>query len=93
MRALFDSMTIAENVAFPLRQQGGAGGHVEKRLILDRLAEVGLPDVVFYKRPAQLSGGMRKRVGLARALILEPDPCSLRRTHHRSRSNYERRYQ
>ncbi len=71
--ALFDSMTIAENVAFPLRQQGGAGGHVEKRLILDRLAEVGLPDVVFYKRPAQLSGGMRKRVGLARALILEPD--------------------
>ncbi len=71
--ALFDSLTIGDNVAFPLRQHGGPEGHAQKRLILDRLAEVGLPDVVYNKRPAQLSGGMRKRVGLARALMLEPD--------------------
>lgn len=71
--ALFDSLTIGDNVAFPLRQHGSVEGNAEKRLILDRLAEVGLPDLVFHKRPAQLSGGMRKRVGLARALILEPD--------------------
>jgi phospholipid/cholesterol/gamma-HCH transport system ATP-binding protein len=71
--ALFDSMTIGENVAFPLRQHGGPEGPAARRLIMERLAEVGLPDVVYHKRPAQLSGGMRKRVGLARALILEPD--------------------
>jgi phospholipid/cholesterol/gamma-HCH transport system ATP-binding protein len=71
--ALFDSLTIGENVAFPLHQHGGPEGHERKRLILDRLAEVGLPDVVYHKRPAQLSGGMRKRVGLARALMLDPD--------------------
>lgn len=71
--ALFDSMTIGQNVAFPLRQHGGPGPGKEERLILQRLAEVGLPDNVVHKRPAQLSGGMRKRVGLARALMLEPD--------------------
>ena len=71
--ALFDSMTIGQNVAFPLRQHGFPGGKAEDDLIRDRLAEVGLPDTVYAKRPAQLSGGMRKRVGLARALMLEPD--------------------
>jgi phospholipid/cholesterol/gamma-HCH transport system ATP-binding protein len=60
-------------VAFPLRQHGGPPPEQEKRLIHQRLAEVGLPDNVIHKRPAQLSGGMRKRVGLARALMLEPD--------------------
>jgi len=71
--ALFDSMTIGQNVAFPLTQHGIPKGKNGKALILERLAEVGLPDAVIAKRPAQLSGGMRKRVGLARALILEPD--------------------
>lgn len=71
--ALFDSMTIGQNVAFPMTQHGVPSGKNADALVLDRLAEVGLPDAVVVKRPAQLSGGMRKRVGLARALILEPD--------------------
>lgn len=71
--ALFDSMTIGQNVAFPLQQQGLFGGRRTEQMVLERLAEVGLPDNVIPKRPAQLSGGMRKRVGLARALILQPE--------------------
>jgi phospholipid/cholesterol/gamma-HCH transport system ATP-binding protein len=71
--ALFDSMTIGQNVAFPLVQHDLANGRNINRIVFDRLAEVGLPDNVAAKRPAQLSGGMRKRVGLARALVLEPE--------------------
>ena len=71
--ALFDSMSIADNLAFPLRQSSRRPIPRERELLLAKLAEVGLPDSAMAKRPAQLSGGMRKRVGLARALILEPD--------------------
>jgi phospholipid/cholesterol/gamma-HCH transport system ATP-binding protein len=71
--ALFDSMTIGQNVAFPLVQHSLAKGREINRIVFDRLAEVGLPDTIVHKRPAQLSGGMRKRVGLARALVLEPE--------------------
>lgn len=71
--ALFDSMTIGENVAFPLVQHSIASGRKLDRIVSDRLAEVGLPDNVMPKRPAELSGGMRKRVGLARALVLDPE--------------------
>lgn len=71
--ALFDSMNIQQNIAFPLQQHGVPAGQTSQNLIERRLAEVGLPRNVLPKRPSQLSGGMRKRVGLARALILEPE--------------------
>jgi phospholipid/cholesterol/gamma-HCH transport system ATP-binding protein len=70
--ALFDSMTVGQNVAFPLRQQGRSHQEIQ-RLVLARLAEVGLPDSVVSKKPAELSGGMRKRVGVARAAIVNPE--------------------
>ncbi|MBN2021684.1 MAG: ABC transporter ATP-binding protein [Pirellulales bacterium] len=71
--ALFDSMTVAQNVAFPLRQHRALPDDEVRRTVLARLAEVGLSESVLGKRPAELSGGMRKRVGLARALVLEPE--------------------
>jgi phospholipid/cholesterol/gamma-HCH transport system ATP-binding protein len=71
--ALFDSMSIGQNVAFPLRQHTHHGNAEIERLVLSGLAEVGLPDSVAPKKPAELSGGMRKRVGLARALIMCPE--------------------
>ncbi len=71
--ALFDSMTIGQNVAFPLRQHGRFTDEQIREMVLSRLSEVGLPDSIVFKKPAELSGGMRKRVGLARALIMNPE--------------------
>jgi phospholipid/cholesterol/gamma-HCH transport system ATP-binding protein len=71
--ALFDSMTIAENILFPLKQHQSGNDAEHERAMLGLLSEVGLPKTVLEKRPAELSGGMRKRVGLARALIMQPE--------------------
>jgi phospholipid/cholesterol/gamma-HCH transport system ATP-binding protein len=71
--ALFDSMTIAQNVAFPLRQHTRQSPEEIHQTVVARLGEVGLPESVLPRKPAELSGGMRKRVGLARALVLEPE--------------------
>ena len=71
--ALFDSMTVAQNVAFPLRQHTEKNPMEVQRLVIERLREVGLSESVLSRKPAELSGGMRKRVGMARALILEPE--------------------
>jgi phospholipid/cholesterol/gamma-HCH transport system ATP-binding protein len=71
--ALFDSMTIGQNVAFPLAQHSTRSEEEIRRVVASRLAEVGLPESVIAKKPAELSGGMRKRVGLARALAMEPE--------------------
>lgn len=71
--ALFDSMTVAENVAFPLKENSGMRAEKIEQIVADRIKQVGLPPSVLAKRPAQLSGGMRKRVGLARALVMSPE--------------------
>lgn len=71
--ALFDSMTVGQNVAFPLKQHAKYSPAQIEELVVSRLAEVGLPSSVVMKKPAELSGGMRKRVGLARALMLNPE--------------------
>jgi phospholipid/cholesterol/gamma-HCH transport system ATP-binding protein len=68
--ALFDSMTVAENVAFPLRKRKYSVAETDKR-VCAALEMVDLPGTQ-KKKPAELSGGMRKRVGLARAIVYEP---------------------
>jgi phospholipid/cholesterol/gamma-HCH transport system ATP-binding protein len=71
--ALFDSLTVFDNVAFGLRAQRKHSDDEIRERVRRRLQEVGLPDGVETKMPAELSGGMKKRVGLARALVLDPE--------------------
>jgi phospholipid/cholesterol/gamma-HCH transport system ATP-binding protein len=70
--ALFDSISVGENVAFPLRRHTDLGDAEVRARARELLAQVALPDE-YDKMPADLSGGMRKRAGLARAMALEPD--------------------
>ena len=69
--ALFDSMTVFENVSFPLREHTRMAEDEMRERVRQKLELVGLRDVE-DRYPADLSGGMRKRVGLARAIILDP---------------------
>src|SRR5579859_592474 len=70
--ALFGSMNLYDNVAFPLRQHTEKGEDEVEDIVMRRLTEVGLSEAR-EKMPNELSGGMRKRAGFARALVLEPD--------------------
>jgi phospholipid/cholesterol/gamma-HCH transport system ATP-binding protein len=70
--ALFDSLSVFENVAFPLREKLRMKGPEVTRRVEEKLREVGL-EGMGHKFPAELSGGMRKRAGLARALVMEPE--------------------
>ena len=70
--ALYDSLTIEENVGFPLRRHSNLSGEQSRKRVRDLLASVGMEKDA-HKLPGELSGGMQKRVGLARALALEPD--------------------
>ncbi|MFM8413396.1 MAG: ABC transporter ATP-binding protein [Planctomycetota bacterium] len=70
--ALFDSLTIAENIAFPLREHTRIPAAEIRQITESLVDEVGLPRTVLAKKPVELSGGMRKRAGLARALALDP---------------------
>ena len=70
--ALFDSMSVFENVAFPLKEHSLKSEIEIQKVVSEKLRLVGL-DGIQAKMPAELSGGMRKRVGLARAIALEPE--------------------
>jgi len=70
--ALYDSLTIEENIAFPLRRHSKMSDNERSKHVRELLASVGMEQDA-QKLPAELSGGMQKRVGLARALALEPD--------------------
>ena len=71
MAALFDSMDVYENVSFVLRREGRHSEAEMRAMVAEALQRVELPGIE-HKRPAELSGGMRKRVGLARAIVYRP---------------------
>jgi len=71
--ALFDSLSVRENVAYPLREHTSLGEAEIAERVVRNLSVVGLSSEVLPLLPAELSGGMRKRVGIARALSVEPE--------------------
>jgi phospholipid/cholesterol/gamma-HCH transport system ATP-binding protein len=70
--ALFDSLNVYENVAFPLREHRSMSEEQIHKLVREKLDLMGLPPSAEKKFPPDLSGGMRKRVGLARAIVMDP---------------------
>jgi phospholipid/cholesterol/gamma-HCH transport system ATP-binding protein len=70
--ALFDSMSVYDNVAFPLREQTRMGEREIRDRVLTKLTELGI-EHASKRMPAEISGGMAKRVGIARALVMEPE--------------------
>ena len=91
--ALFDSLTVEENIAYPLRENANFPENEIKEIVARNLELVGLPDIE-DKMPSDLSGGMKKRVGLARAMAMNPkillydepttglDPPNITRINH-----------
>ncbi|MBX7146908.1 MAG: ABC transporter ATP-binding protein [Alphaproteobacteria bacterium] len=71
--ALFSSMTVAENIQVPLKENYKLSQNTLDELAYFKMMLVGLPQEAYYKYPSELSGGMKKRAGLARALVLEPE--------------------
>jgi phospholipid/cholesterol/gamma-HCH transport system ATP-binding protein len=70
--ALYDSLTVEENVAFPLRRHTDLPEREHKARVRDLLSRMGMEEAL-DKMPSEISGGMKKRVGLARALALDPE--------------------
>ena len=92
--ALFDSLPVWENVAFGLIQGRGMGRKEARDIAIQKLAKVGLSEDVAFLSPAELSGGMRKRAGLARAIASDPgDHLFRRKPHHGPGPDHGRHHQ